>query len=1188
MHFRQGRLVTSASDLTVASNCEFAFLRALDARLGRLPAVVEPDDAMLERAGRLGDVHETRILERYRAERPDGDVRFIERPDPREQTAVEAAVAETLAAVEARIPVIAQATFADEHFIGFADFLVLREGDDGVARYVVQDAKLARRAKVTALLQLAAYAERLDLAGVPRSDEVELLLGDGSTSVHRVVDLMPVFRLRRDRLDRQIAERFADESPVAWGAPDVFACGRCATCTEAVVAARDLFLVASLRRSQRERLRAAGIRTIDDLAASTGDVTGVGPATLAGLRTQAQLQLQAELLATSSPDPDHAPPPVEVVDAAALAAIPEPSPGDLFFDFEGDPLYTEDEHDWGIDYLFGMVDDHDVYTALWAHDFAEERVALERFLELVAERRTAHPGLHIYHYAAYERTHLASIAARHGVGEAEVDALLREGVLVDLYPIVKRSIRVGSRSYSIKKLEPLYMGDEHREADVQAGGDSITAYVEARDLLGAVPGAIDPATGRPAAELGQEKLDDLADYNRYDCVSTLRLRDWLQSIARARGVAPLPPIVEPEVVRPPSPLAAELLSRAGGPAAERGPEGRSDDETALALASAAIEYHRREAKSFWLEHYLRLAQPIENWGDDRDVFIVDPRGRHESLPWGRSGGQRVARRRTRLAGTLAPGSSVKAGDEVFALYRSPAPFPVTPTAYPLDAKSGVRVVEVDESGSGIVIEETASGAPPWTELPVAITPGPPPSPGAQEGAIEQWATAVLDAQPDWPIGAAADLLRRVPPRVGGAALAPVVDGDVIGAVADSLLDLDRSYLAVQGPPGTGKTYVGSHVIARLVARHGWRVGVVAQSHAVVEHLLDRVVAAGLPAASVGKARKSGAEPGGREFTELDKSRDVIDFIARQGGAGFVVGGTAWTFANNSYIARGSLDLLVIDEAGQFALAPTIAAGAAAQRLLLLGDPQQLPQVSQGIHPEPVDGSALGWIAAGHDVLPRGFGYFLAESRRMHPDVAQPVSELSYEGALRSYDGAAERLLVGVEPGLHVLPVRHEGNSTDSPEEAVEVVRLASSLLGRPWQEVTEELDASTGEIRTVPVAARPLAQRDLIVVTPYNAQLQRVRAALDAAGLRDVPVGTVDKFQGQEAAVAIVSLAASSAEEVPRGLDFLLLPNRLNVAISRAKWAAYLLYSPGLLQALPHTPVGVARLSRFARLVDGG
>ena len=254
----------------------------------------------------------------------------------------------------------------------------------------------------------------------------------------------------------------------------------------------------------------------------------------------------------------------------------------------------------------------------------------------------------------------------------------------------------------------------------------------------------------------------------------------------------------------------------------------------------------------------------------------------------------------------------------------------------------------------------------------------------------------------------------------------------------------------------------------------------------------------------------------------------------------------------------------------------------AKNLLLLGDPQQLPQVSQGTHPEPIDGSALGYLSAGHDVLPAELGYFLAETRRLHPALAEPVSRLSYEGRLRAHPSSTQRRLEGVAPGLHPVPVAHSGNATESGEEADEVVAIIRRLVGSAWSPGP----ADDGTPRSDPRPDRPLAADDIIVVTPYNAQQQCIRERLDAAGLHATRVGTVDKFQGQEAAVAIVSLAASSSRDAPRGMEFLLNRNRLNVAISRAQWAAYLVHSPGLLDSLPHTPVGVAELSAFIRLTE--
>lgn len=1171
----EGRIVWSASDLKAAAECEFAWLRAIDARLGRVIAVEEPEDLTLERAGRLGTAHERRVLADY-VERFGAGV--IEIPETRssDAAALAAAVAQTNAALASDADVVYQAAFATSDFVGFADFLVR----DHEGRWIVQDTKLARHARVTALMQLAAYVAQLDRLGVPRSDRVELLLGDGSVSEHDVDDLLPVFSLRRQRLAALIADRRlelgAAGDAIAWGDPrgelDVVACGRCATCDAEVVASRDLLLVAGMRPVQRERLRAAGVRTIDDLAATPTGPPGMNPDTFGMLRTQARLQLESPAgtppLTAPTPHPD-APPPVptfRVVAPTALGALPRPDHGDLFFDFEGDPLHTEphppgregEAVQWGIDYLFGWVDTREEYTALWAHTFADEKRALETFLDIVNLRRLQYPGMHIYHYAPYEPTHLLAMAARHGVREADVDRLLRDGVFVDLYPIVRRALRVGSRSYSIKKLEPLYMGDEVRTSDVQKGDDSIVRYVEARALID---------DGADAA--GAAILDDLADYNRYDCVSTLRLRDWLVDRARETGMRPSPNPEPDERAYEPSPRALALDRLAA--------QHPSDSASAqsLRLGAAAIDYYPREAKSFWATHFLRLREPVSLWEETRDVVVIDPARSRVLEDWHFAESGRGGERRTiELRGELAPGTRLSEGANPFALYELPAPYPFEATPRWIHSYRSITVLEVLDDGA--IVEETAVDGVTWSRLPIALTPAAPPSAGNQQAAIDAWADAVIDAAPEFPADPATDILRRRPPRTRSGAL-PASSGDDVDAIVRAVLDLDHSYLAVQGPPGTGKTYVGSHVIARLVRDHAFKVGVVAQGHATVEQLLERVVAAGVPPQAVAKAPKDPAADHG--FTVIPKN-GVAAFTAEQAVTGYVVGGTAWDFSHQGRIPRGSLDLLVIDEAGQFSLASTVAVSTAAPRMLLLGDPQQLPQVSQGTHPEPVDTSALGWVMDGADVIPPEFGYFLARTRRMHPAVAEPVSHLSYRGELEAHPSTALRRIGGVPAGLVPVPVRHHGNATRSVEEADRVVAIVRDLVGRDWTDITVD-DADEAIVES----ARPLRSSDIIVVTPYNAQQVAVEEALSAAGFTDIPVGTVDKFQGQEAAVAIVSLAASSGRDAPRGLEFLLLRNRLNVAISRAKHTAYLVHSPALLDDLPRTPEGVARLSGFARLV---
>ncbi|MFD5224540.1 TM0106 family RecB-like putative nuclease [Microbacterium sp. NPDC058342] len=1155
----ENRVVWSASDLKLAAECEFAWARALDAKLGRVSAVEEPEDATLARAAKLGDVHEVAVLDRYIAElgeSVDGGPGVVVLPKVSSADADElgGAVRETERALRSGAGVVFQAAFSTPEFVGFADFL-FRDADGG---WRVQDSKLARTARATALMQLAAYVDQLDRLGIPRSDEVDLILGDGTTSTHRVADVLPLFHVRRARLRALIADRDVEAgaagTPLAWGDDrgdlQISACGRCATCEEQVLAHRDLLLVARMRPVQRQRLRAAGIRTVDDLAAATRAPDGMNSDTFAGLRAQARLQAGVAL------EPGDVPP-FELISPNAIGLMPRPSRGDLFFDFEGDPLYTEPvsgpntRPQWGIDYLFGWTDNDEQYSALWAHTFADERQALLDFLEFVRLRRHTHPDLHIYHYAPYETSHLAAMAARHGVGEADVDRLLREGVFVDLYPIVLRSVRIGSRSYSIKKLEPLYMGDEVRTSDVQKGDDSIVRYVQARALADA---------GQDAE--AQAILDDLADYNRYDCVSTRRLRNWLIGLAKQEGVLPAPPDDPETRAYEPAPLSLAL--QAAALHAER--EGRSGEE--FRVAAAAIDYHPREAKSFWQGHFQRLREPVSIWESTRDVLRVDAASSASVEDWGVAEGQRVQTRLLRLRGEVAPGSTLGAGARPFALYAAPAPFAAQGPSRVIHVPHEVEVVEVLDDG--YLVRERTVGGQTWDELPLALAPAAPPNAATQQGAIEDWAASVHHAAPGFPADAATDILRRIAPRTVSGTGLPKAGDDRIDAIVRGILDLDDSYLAVQGPPGTGKTYTGSQVIARLVNEHNYRIGVVAQSHAIVENLLQRVVADGVPPSKVAKKPKDEEAPAA--YTVIRKD-GMAAFLAEHDQGGAVVGGTAWDFSNIRRVDRKGLDLLVIDEAGQFSLASTIAVAAGAKRLLLLGDPQQLPQVSQGTHPEPVNTSALGWVMDGDSVIDPAYGYFLAESWRMHPEVAAPVSALSYAGRLASAPGAERRIVERVEPGLHVVPVRHRGNATQSPEEAAEVVSIVRDLVGRGYVDGMED------------AAQRPLEQSDIIVVAPYNAQKQLIHDELAAAGFGEVAVGTVDNFQGKEAVVSITSLAASSGRDAPRGPEFLLLQNRLNVAISRAKSVAYLVHSPALLDDLPWTPEGVARLSAFAHLV---
>jgi predicted RecB family nuclease len=301
-----------------------------------------------------------------------------------------AAAEATRNAVDRRVPAIYQAAMFDGRFVGFADFLVLSHTESG-EKYLLRDTKLARSVKVEALLQLAAYADTLARDGVPVADEVELVLGDGAVASYRVDELLPVYLPRRAALQRLLDGHLAAGAAVSWEDPQVRACFRCPECAVQVREHDDLLLVAGMRVSQRARLIDADVTTVGQLAEHAGGVPELSARTVTALTAQARLQVAPRV---------DGKPPYQIVDPQPLMVLPDHDKGDLFFDFEGDPLWTVDGREWGLEYLWGVLTTTDEFHPIWAHDRPRERDALVEFLAMVRKRRKRYPNMHIYHYAA--------------------------------------------------------------------------------------------------------------------------------------------------------------------------------------------------------------------------------------------------------------------------------------------------------------------------------------------------------------------------------------------------------------------------------------------------------------------------------------------------------------------------------------------------------------------------------------------------------------------------------------------------------------------------------------------------------------------------------------------------------------------------------------------------------------------
>ena len=1155
-----GRLVYSATDLVAFLEC--AHLASLEraAEWGRLSRPVR-QDPVLDRIAQRGIEHERRFLTSIEDEGASVvEIGWDEAasPDDRLRRGRDA----TLAAMRAGADVVYQAVLFDDGRLGRADFLrrVGEPSDLGDWSYEVWDTKLARHATAPAVLQLCMYSDLLGSLQGRLPERMHLALGGVQRERvdFRVADYAAYYRLVAREFEAFLADGPA--YPVGTDPEPVEHCGVCRwseQCGRRWRADDDLSLVAGLSSRQRHALHAIGVTTRTGLAEPPGPLPdrldGAGRDALSRIRAQARIQVRGEhagetLSERIAPPRDRE---GQLVPNHGLLMLPEPSPGDLFFDIEGDPFFGSEEVD-GIDYLFGVIepgrpdaDGRPAFHAFWSIEDgavspAAERRAFEAFIDLVTDRVALDPSLHVYHYAPYEPTAVKRLAGRYGTREEEVDSLLRGEVFVDLYRAVRQGIRASVESYSLKRLEPLY--GFRREVDLRDTGDSI---VEFETWL----------------ELGQEEeraglLAEIEAYNRDDCLSTLGLRDWLEAqraeLTLELGDLPRPSVPEPqeredsEEQQAVNALAAELLE--GLPESAEGMDGA---ERGRWLLAQLLNWHRREAKSVWWRYFYLVNE------------LTDEERREESDALGGLTFERSWPEPT-------PGSR----STVYRFRFPPQDHSIRVDSSPHDPATGSAagtVAHVDDDEGVIDIRRGRQRAPP---TPTSLVPLDHVRPRPKPESLQRLARRVLRHgmdDGDGPFRAARDLLARRPPRLGQPAGSDVRrEGEEAPDAARRLVrGMRGSYLAIQGPPGSGKSTVGAEMIVDLVEA-GYRVGVTANSHKVIGELLSKVERAADERDVVLEiGQRSRDEPTHRGAVHLESNAEARDELAS--GVLAVVGGTTWLWADEEMI--GSVDVLFIDEAGQMSLADALAASLAARSVVLLGDPQQLDQPLQGVHPPGAGGSVLAHVLGGEPVMPPHLGLFLDGSWRLHPAISAYTSEVFYEGRLRSHPGRERLDLDGVEPlsgvGIRFVPVSHSDRSSESVEEA----EVVATLVGAVLRGGTEYTDASG--------TSHPLRESDVLVITPYNAQVGAIREALPG-----VRVGTVDKFQGQEAPISIYSMATSSGAEAPRGMEFLYSLNRLNVATSRAQCLAVVVASPALVRVRCRTPGQMRLANALARLIE--
>jgi hypothetical protein len=692
----------------------------------------------------------------------------------------------------------------------------------------------------------------------------------------------------------------------------------------------------------------------------------------------------------------------------------------------------------------------------------------------------------------------------------------------------------GTSGYSLKDLEKIY--DFKRTADVGVAADSLVEYDRWCELQ-------DGDSWRTS-----KILRSIRDYNEEDCNSTWRMTEFLRYLQESSGVHYVPPVpVEQEEEKEPNPgvkLARQMIKKIPANADLTIPSNRMH----LLLANL-VNYHRREQAPKSVAYYTQLESSHEDLKNDTHC-LGDLRRSEKPVKSVKSSlihhytfdGDQPTR--------------VVEGERYLAI-----PVRESPTVHQISMKTGEIWLKIGKSSS--------------LDSQLSLIPNdyvnPEPIKGSIFDTISEWNET---GRASGLTSALSSFLHRKPPRIKSHTRGKALVNPLKDPVEESCrlaLQLDKSFLVIQGPPGTGKTYTGSRIAAQLI-KNGKTIGVTGPSHHAIKNLLTEIIAVCRQNKILFNAVKIGG--GDEEFSQDQQ----IDYCPTGGKTRWreydCIAGTAWAFSHPDAIR--SLDYLIIDEAGQVALANLFGMARSAKNLIFLGDPMQLEMPTQAIHEHDSGKACLSYFVGKLATVPQNLGVFLEVSRRMHPKVCEFISENFYEGRLKSHADTAFRELLGVRgtglvkvsAGIQFVPVSHEDRSQSAPEEVEVIERLVEELMGFRWRETKER--------------SRPISAKDIMILAPYNQQVNLLRSRLR----RDLKIGTVDMFQGQEAPVVIISMTASTLQDAPRGADFLFSKHRLNVSLSRAKTLAIVVGSPSLAAANCKDPGDMELVNLFCRVAS--
>lgn len=1115
MKYKNNQFTYSPSDLSSHSSCQH--LTQLNKQLAN-GEIEEPevyDNPVLDVLIEKGIEFEEKYLQEIKSQ--GKTVEEISSDDPHAEK-------HTINAMKNGVDVIYQARLKqDDQWSGWADFLrkTDKSSDLGDWSYEVWDTKLANNTKAGTILQIGLYSERVDqIQGV--SPEIMGVINPEGEEHYRYDEYAAYIRLVKKNLEVSIAQ---DLNTYPEPVDHCKICKWWKNCNTIRRKDDHLTFVAGISKSQIKELNSNNINTLKELA--TLDLPIPFEPSKGSRETYVKQREQARVQYQSRED-NYKPifETLDVEDEKGLNKLPRPSSNDIYLDFEGDRMVEPD----GLEYMIGYVYRGE-YKALWATNETEEREIFEKFIDFCVEKKQEDPSLHIYHYAPYEIIALKRLMSKYASRENEVDSFLRSQTFVDLYSIVRQSVRASVEKYSIKDLE-VFFGYK-RMMDLR----EVSKHKSQLELL---------LKTKNIDKLTKTTKDAVQLYNQDDCESLLRLQKWLEEIRKelidnAENITrPLTESGEPsdnitEHQERIKPIMDELLNDV--PEVK---EERNKIEQAKYLLAHMLDWYRREKKSFYWELFrLRDLPEHELFEERKAITYLKYTGEREKV-------------KRSVVDTysfppqecdLRPGQSLQdqIGNDLGKIQEIDLKNNI------IKLKKGPSKIDQPHPDSVFCLENVPFGS--------------------KEKSIIRFANWVvrngIDSQKE-NYKAGRQLLMNKPPSLTKEL---TTHKDILQHTFDFAENLDRSCLPVQGPPGAGKSYTGSHLILRLI-KQGKKIGVTALSHKVITNLLEKVwelaQEENFNIKMMQKVKKDFNEDVG--WSVVEKNEDILKETDNLN----LIAGTSFMWSNSGF--DNCVDYLFVDEAGQLSLIDTLAVTHSCSNLILLGDPQQLKQPQQGVHPDGTEVSALEHVLQNKKTISNQEGVFLSKTWRMHSSINKFVSELFYENKLKSKEHLDQQEIINSKyagAGLYLEEVKHNGNTNSSLEEVEKIMQIVKSLTDKDVEFINEKGEKTK------------LTQNHIKIITPYNSQVQAIKTDLP-----NIEVGTVDKFQGQEAPVVIYSVATSSIEEAPRGMDFLFSPNRFNVAVSRARTRFIMVANPDIFEAECKSPYQIKLANAFCRFKE--